>query len=639
MCGICGLSWEDRRLIQEMSACLAHRGPDQSGVYTDRHVSLGHQRLSIIDLSDAGKQPIHNEDKTLWLVYNGEIYNFRHLKHDLEMKGHRFFSHTDSEVIVHAYEEYGEQCVQKLNGMFAFAIWDVKQKKLFLARDRLGIKPLYYTFSKGRILFASEIKALFKHDEIPRRVNPAALHDYLTFRCNTSEETLFQGIYKLLPGHFLIWHEGRLQKTRYWRITMNPQRESEAYYKKELISLLEDSVQKRLMSDVPLGLYLSGGVDSGTMLALMDEVVDRPVETFSVGFGIENHQDELARARFLSRHFGTKHHEVIVDPSSYRLLPEIVWHLDEPMCDSTVIPTYCLARETKKHCTVVLTGEGSDEIFAGYEQYKMMMLHQTYARKIPHVVRSTSSHIVNVIPTPLLNKIFKYASGLGKKGIERFKKFIAANDYATQYLCLVAIFDEDEQHELFTTAYQYLSEEVQLKKQLSQEYFSGKHLINNLLQLESETLLPEDLLMKMDKMTMAFGVEARVPFLDYRIVELGSKMPPELKLKGLKDKYILREAMRGIIPDQTRLRKKERFFVPTQHWFNTELGEITKQILSKEALQREGFFSPDYLDKVWKGYKNSSIFYARQLWSLLTFEVWLHTYIHQEKINPLRSIA
>ncbi|MEK6900782.1 MAG: asparagine synthase (glutamine-hydrolyzing), partial [Nanoarchaeota archaeon] len=441
MCGIVGFSgFEDTKLLQEMTSLLSHRGPDQSGSYTDEFVSLGHRRLSIIDLSEDGKQPMSNEDDTIWIVFNGEIYNYKELRVKLEERKHTFKSKTDTEVIIHAYEEYGEKCVELFNGDFAFAIYDVNKKSLFMARDRLGIKPLYYTVVDGHFYFASEIKAILSSPEVKRKVNVQALNFYLTFFANPLAETMFQGIYKLLPGHTLRWEQGKVTIEKYWDLEMKPQKMSLSTAQEELQRLLRDSVEKRLMSDVPLGVYLSGGVDSGSVVSLMSTFSEK-IKTFSVGF--EGHS-ELSQAKITADYFNTDHTEMVLGTDAIKALPEVVWHQDEPMGDPTSIPTYFLSQEAKKNVTVVLTGEGADEQFAGYEQEKFMMLHQQYVRKLPAWMRKSMLLPLQKLPAQSLTPLFKYMGSLGEEGKRRLQEFVLANEPVEALMNIISLFTEEE---------------------------------------------------------------------------------------------------------------------------------------------------------------------------------------------------
>lgn len=387
MCGIIGFNWDDKELLRKSSDKIKHRGPDSSGFYTDDEVSLGHRRLSIVDLSSRGKQPMSNENEDIFIIFNGEIYNHKELRKDLEKK-HDFKSNTDTEVLIHLYEEYGFEFVNKLQGMFAFCIYDSVKKIFFIARDRVGIKPLYYTEYGDKFIFCSEIKGIIENKEIKREVNRKALQSFLIFRANILEETMFSGIKKLLPGHWMVYdlEKNKIKIKKYWDVSFQKEYKSFKDYSKILRNLLEDSVKSRLMSDVPFGAYLSGGIDSGTIVSLMGKFSDKTVETFSVGFEDEK-ESELVGARILAENLETNHHELVIDKNSVKNLPYIVYHADEPMADPTSIPIYMLSKYAKKYCTVILTGEGADEIFEGYPQYKFMKIHEKFIRPMPKKTR------------------------------------------------------------------------------------------------------------------------------------------------------------------------------------------------------------------------------------------------------------
>lgn len=639
MCGIAGFfGLEDKPLLMKMTDKIEHRGPDDFGYYTDRNISLGHRRLSIIDLSRRGKQPIFNENKDICVIFNGEIYNFKEIRKDLEKKGHRFRSDTDTEVIVHAYESYGDKCLALFNGMFAIALYDSKKKRILLARDRMGVKPLYFTFQNKVLYFASEIKSLLENKRIKREINYKALHDFLTFRCNSTSETMFRGIYKLAPGYYLSYDfKKNLVIERYWNLTVKPDNTlTELELKEKLYELMRDSVRMRLMSDVPLGAYISGGVDSGTILSLMTEFSKEPVKTFSVGFGFEEEYNELNEAKFLADHFKTDHKEIIVEPETLGIIPKIVWHADEPMADPTSIPVYLLARETKPNVTVVLTGDGGDEQFCGYEQVKIMNLYNQHGNKIPGFVKRLMPKVARSIPNKFLNRYFKYASELGEEGIKRFERFLNANTDAERYLELVSIFNDVEKNEVYSDDSVLKTSGFKLADEIQNKYFTtDRDFLNQVLYLDTDKILAEDMLMKADKNTMAFAVEERVPFLDYRISEFMAAVPVNLKINNGVDKYLLRKAMHGRLPEQTVNRKKSRFFVPINRWLEGELMDVVKQVLSKQNINRTGIFNYSYVEKMFNNYDKSKLFYSRQLWCLLTFEVWRKMFIEGRPLNTL----
>lgn len=628
MCGIFGFNWADKKLLNEGLEKIRHRGPDGSGTFIARGVSLGHNRLSIIDLSKAGKQPMSNEDGSIWITFCGEIFNYQEIRASLKNK-HRFVSNTDTEVLIHLYEEKGMDMVHDLQGMFAFCILDSKKDILFLARDRLGVKPLYYTHQKGKFLFASEVKAILAVPEIKPLLNLSALPSYLAFRANTNEETFFKGVYKLPPGHILTYalKSKRLNIQKYWDITFNPIHDSFETYALRVRTLLEDAVRCRLMSDVPFGAYLSGGVDSGAIVALMNRHCSQPIKTFSVGFAEEKYS-ELKEARVMSRALKTDHHELTITASSIKALPEIIYHADEPMADPTAIPTYFLSQYAKKYCTVILTGEGADEIFGGYPQYRFMKLHDSFLRHVPQKARDIIGRSIALAPQAALDAYFPFASALGAKGRERFKHYLHAERPVEQYLHQITIFDQSEQTSL-------LGSPSQLYEKYS-SYFenaSQKNILGKCAYFDLKGPLVDDLLMKVDKNTMAFGVEARTPFLDYRVVELAAQIPEEYKVDMFsKNKAILRGAVADLLPAETAQRKKRHFFVPIEKWIERDLQGVRATLLSEKYVRSQGIFNWEYIDTINKQFESSPLFYARQLWSLLVFQLWYRQHIEKKGV-------
>ncbi len=650
MCGICGFcGFEDKQLLRRMARNIEHRGPDENGFFSDKSVSIASQRLKIIDLSEKGRQPIFNEDKTVAIVFNGEIYNYLELRKGLEAKGHRFYGNSDTETIVHGYEEYGQGVVKMLNGDFAFAIYDLKKQLIFLARDRLGIKPLYYFFDGRRLLFASEIKAILEEPDVKRAVNRNAMNLFISLRFIPGEETIFEGIKKLQPAHTLTYDVRRkaIEVIRFWDIDCsdgNIIKGSEGFFAEKILRLFEDSVERRLMSDVPLGVYLSGGIDSSSVVAMMSRIrkrenrlgsyhVDNEIRTFSVGFGYGEETDELRHAKLVSDYFGTNHNEFIVSSDLVKLLPKIVWHCDEPLADPALIPVYLLSEKAKKHVTVVLTGDGGDELFAGYEQHKFMKLINATA--IPGIVRGkVVAAGLKVVPKAVLNKFFRYASSLGDRGVERAVRALSTDDSLQQYLEIVSIFNEKEKQELFAATGNNSPEYVRaLLSDYFREYSSSA--LNNFLTGEFKTVLPENFLMKADKMAAAHAVESRVPFLDHRLVELSFQIPPSLKLHGMSEKYIFRKAMSGLVPEGVLSRKKQRFYVPIDKWIKSDIKPLMQDFLSEKEIRKQGFFSYSYVEKAFRNYKSSPLFYGRQLWSLLTFQLWHKIFIEGERPTAL----
>lgn len=628
MCGICGIfnfgskKPVGRDLIQRMTATLRHRGPDDEGYYFSNRMSdvrcqigLGVRRLSIIDL-ETGHQPVHNEDKSIWIVFNGEIYNFNDLRENLEKKGHRFYTKSDTEVIVHLYEEYGQDCVQKLNGMFAFAIWDSREERLFLARDRIGIKPFFYTEHKGSLIFASEIKSILENRKISREIDIPSLHSMMKLQYIPAPKTIFKEIKKLLPGHILTCQRGKISIERYWDLDLTRKEESEAFYLEELPKLLEESVKLRLISDVPLGAFLSGGIDSSIIVGLMSKFSEKPVKTYSVGFEAEDSFNELKYARLASRHFKTEHQELIMKSKDIEeLLPKLVYHLDDPITDPAVIPTYLVSRLAKEEVSVVLTGEGGDELFAGYRRYSLDRL-ATYYGKLPNVIRK------KMVPNLVL-KLFP--KGRFQQGLEAINQPPGVQ----RHLKWVSKFSDEALGKLYTEQMKDSDREEKLEG-IFQPYFeSGKErdFLSQVLYCDIKNWLPDDLLVKVDRMSMATSLEARVPYLDHRMVELCISMPVHLKLSGFISKYILREAFSDLVPKKILKRKKQGFTIPLASYFRKELKDFTCEILSQNSIAKRGYFNYNHIKHLLKEHFKGKRDYSREIWSLLVFELWAQAFI------------
>ncbi|MBW2968465.1 asparagine synthase (glutamine-hydrolyzing) [Candidatus Woesearchaeota archaeon] len=611
MCGICGFQgFEDDSLLRRMSSTISHRGPDQKGTFIDRNVCLAHQRLSIIDLSEKGRQPMNNEDGSISIVYNGEIYNFKDIRAQLEKK-HSFNSDSDTETLLHGYEEWGiKGLLKRLNGMFAFALLDSNRDEIILARDRLGIKPLYYTIIDGNFFFASEIKAILQYDGFEPKVNRRTLNEYLTFRHALGEETMFDGVKKLLPGHILKVHtalppgkgsiktEDRIKTEEYWNLQYSSSRTSPGNTAKQLLKCLEHSVRLRLLSDVPLGAFLSGGLDSSAIVALMSKASEDPVKTFSVGFGDSNFS-ELRYAKVIADTFNTDHHEINVElGDAVHTLPEIVWHLDEPLGDGSCIPTYLMSEVTKKHVTVILSGEGSDELYAGYLKYKLLK-YGNILKRLP----------ASPIPYRTIH-------------LERLKKFIGARNNAERYCELIATFNNEEKEKLLPRD-EYTAV-IKKYPQTDSLFPKRTDYLNQLLFMDVKSWLRNDILLKSDKMSMAHAVEVRVPFLDHKHVEFSATVDPKLKLKGLKDKFIYRKAVTRILPKEIIKRKKQGFTLPIDLWMREGLKEIAFDTI--DGSKGTSFFRKQQVKKIIDNHKRS-LFYKRQLISLMMFNLWHNTFI------------
>lgn len=627
MCGICGIlslsqgSHIDRDTILSMNNTLTHRGPDDSGVYVGNDVGLGMRRLSVIDLS-TGKQPIHNEDKTVWIVCNGEIYNYMILRKELEEKRHRFYTNSDTETIIHLYEEYGEKFIEKLNGMFAIALWDEKRKKLLLVRDRFGVKPLYYSKKSNKIFFASEIKALLQVSEISKELNLKALDYYLTFLSIPAPESIFKDIKKILPGHYLRVENGNVDVKRYWNkipsITLtNGEKQNEHYYASKIRELLEDSVKLRMISDVPIGAFLSGGIDSSTIVGLMSRLSNTQVKTFSIGFE-EEESNELPYTRKIAQYFNTEHHEFIVKPDIVQLLEKLVWYFDEPFAVSSALPTYLLSQRTREHVTVALTGDGADEVFAGYPRYWWDKTASIYGL-IPLFFRKQ-------IIWPIFNMLPSSTLSPSMNSMRRIKKYIKLGTLSSsrRYLEYLSFFNDDYKKELYSDELK-----TELEKTDPLDIFmpylkevSGNDIVTQRLYLDMKTSLPDEMLMKVDRMSMAASLEARTPFLDYRLVEFVMDIPSHHKLRGRNLKHILKRAVCDLLPDEIIHRKKHGFHVPLNKWLRNELKDYCDEVLGEKNLNKHGLFKADYVNALVKIHQQGKENLGHHLWSLIVFNLW-----------------
>jgi asparagine synthase (glutamine-hydrolysing) len=608
---------ESREVIARMCRVIEHRGPDDEGFYVDGGVALGMRRLSIIDLV-TGHQPITNEDGSLWIVFNGEIYNFREIRDDLIARGHIFQSNTDTEVIVHLYEDEGEACVERLRGMFAFAIWDRRSRTLFLARDRVGVKPLHYSLAGDTLIFASEIKSLLQHSAIKREVNTEAISDFLSFGYVPDPASAFTGITKLPPGHTLTFKEGKVTIRRYWDFQYADHKaegpiQDERYYAERLLDLLDESIKLRLVSDVPLGAFLSGGIDSSTVVAMMARHMGRPVKTFSIGFS-ESGFDELQYARIAARHFNSDHHEFVVTPDICKIVEEVVWHHDEPFADVSSIPTYIVSKMAREHVKVVLSGDGGDELFAGYERYVIDRAREKFAR-IPRFIRK--------------NIMLRASSALPRAAYgKNFLRNIAL-DAGERYIDSLSLLNHVAKRELISGAFKNSLDGRDSSEQFERllDESSSSEQINRLLYLDSKTYLPGDILTKVDRMSMAHSIEAREPLLDHKLIEFVGTIPASLKLRGLQTKHILKRALDGLVPDQIINRPKQGFGVPINKWLNNDLREMLNDTLTDSRTRQRGYFNQNAVEAMLDEHRRGRRDHALQLWSLLTLELWHRTFI------------
>ena len=626
MCGIAGIvnfdgAGVDSTLLARMNDRIRHRGPDEEGTYLHANVGLAMRRLAIIDLA-GGQQPIANEDRTCWIVFNGEIYNYRELKSRLENLGHRFRTDCDTETIVHAYEEFGADCPRHLRGMFAFAIWDSRRQELFLARDRVGKKPLLYSKVGGAFLFGSEFSSLLVHPSVGREVNREAIHDYLSFMCVPAPQTAYRDIRKLEPGHSLtLKADGEIKIERYWQPDFSKKiKITEEEAGERALELLRDAVRVRLMSEVPLGAFLSGGVDSSAVVALMAEESGAPVKTFSIGFD-EQDFSELHHARRVAERVGAEHHEFIVRPDALEVLPTLVEHYGEPYADSSAIPTYYVARETRRHVTVALNGDGGDECFAGYERYAAMRLSETY-RKLPGVLREqVIRRAVSLLP----------ASELRRGRVRSLKRFIRAASLppVERYLNWVSTFDPRAKRELYTDEFRRETEGADVRRHLAPWFAraNGAGVVDASLLTDTMTYLPNDLLVKVDIASMAVSLEARSPFLDHHVIEFAASLPERMKLRGLTTKYILKKTLRKLLPAENLSRGKMGFGVPVGQWLRGPLQGFLREQLLSDASARRGLLRADAVRRMVELHTEGQRDYTNQLWTLLMLELWFQRFI------------
>ncbi len=632
MCGICGIAYTaesnqrvDEGQLRRMRDSLAHRGPDDAGLFIDSHIGLAHRRLSIVDLS-SGHQPMPNEDQTVWISYNGEVYNHSDLRPELEQRGHTYRSVCDTETIIHLYEEHGPRAVERLRGMFAFAIWDANKNRLLLARDRLGIKPLYYLLTAdGSILFASEIKALLEFGALKPELNYNALSDYFANRYTSGEETLFKDVKRLLPGHTLVWQDGRVEIRPFWHLSFAKSEEqlSDREYIERFTELFHESVRLRLMADVPLGMFLSGGIDSSAIAAAMSQMVCEPIKTFSVAFN-EREANELEYARIVARRFKTDHHEIVLSPQQFfDSLPALIYQEDEPLAHPSSIPLFFVSRLASRHVKVVLTGEGGDELLAGYEKYRRTILNiaagRAYHRFIPRGLRSAIEQTIGKM-----------------NGSSRIRQKLARS-----FLCLepsieeiyfdnFSVFSRSMQQRLFTgEAREQMSDADPYRAAI--EYIKesdASALLDELLAADMKTYLHE-LLMKQDQMSMAASIESRVPFLDHKLVEYAAAMPERMKLRGWTTKYVLRQAMRGVLPKEILERKKMGFPVPVGAWLRGEFAQIVDEYVLSERAGSRGIFNREYVRELVARHRAGER-HDERLWALINFEIWQRRFFDGE---------
>jgi len=629
MCGICGFVFADAArpapsgVIERMTDVLAHRGPDDRGTFAEPGCALGHRRLAIIDLSPAGHQPMTNEDRSLQIVFNGEIYNYRALRPALEAAGHVFRSTSDTEVILHLYEQRGEACLDELRGMFAFAIWDCGRRRLFAARDRVGKKPFVYTHTPGGDLaFASELASLVESPGFAREIDETALHNYLTYQFVPAPRTIWRGAQKLPPAHFLVWEAGQVRTERYWDLRFVPKLRlgSLAAYRERFLEIFRESVRLRLVSDVPLGAFLSGGVDSSAVVAMMSLEGAAPVRTFSIGFP-EADYDEVRYARMVAERYGTEHQELVVQPRALDVLPKLVRHYGEPFGDSSAVPTWYVSQLTRRSVTVALSGDGGDEAFAGYQRYLADRLIAGYLL-LPHPLREgLLRRAIEALPGPKRPRGF----------VGRLKRFVATAEPGRerQYVRYFCAFTNADKVDLYTPAFAASragEDSVALVEELYRRA-DGEGFLDRTLWVDMHSYLPDDILAKVDIAGMGNALETRAPFLDQRLLEFAAACPPALKLRGTTGKYLLKKALEPYLPRQILHRRKMGFGMPVAEWFRGELGEMAGDLLlSPRAVQR-GYFRRDAVERLFDEHRRRAADHGSRLWVLLFLELWFREFI------------
>ncbi len=626
MCGIVGFVNSNSRAasrahLEEMNACIVHRGPDEDGFYLKENVALAMRRLAIIDLK-GGQQPIFNEDKTAAIVFNGEIYNFQEIKKDLEQRGHRFYTNCDTEVIIHLYDAYGADCVEHLRGMFAFAIWDERDKSLFLARDRVGKKPILYSHQEnGDLIFGSEFTALLAHPNISREVDFEAIDSYLSYLCVPAPQTAFKQIRKLEPAHWLRWKDGRIETKRYWQPDFSKKiKISEEEAIEETTRILRESTKLRLISEVPLGAFLSGGVDSSIVVALMAQESSSPVKTFSIGFE-EQDFSELKYAKRVAEHIGAEYHEFIVRPNALEVLPTLVEHYGEPYADSSAIPTYYVAKETRQFVTVALNGDGGDESFAGYERHAAMRLAEMYHRFPEFARKLLIEKPINLFPT----------SELKRSRLRDAKRFLqAANLPRTErYFRWMSTFNRAAKRELYTRDFTE-TVSAQNPSVFLDKWFgaaNGSGILDATLLTDQMTYLPNDLLVKVDIASMANSLEARSPFLDHKVIEFAASLPENLKMQRFQTKSLLKKVAARLVPRDVVYRRKMGFGVPIGNWFRGEMKSFVRDHLLSEKSLKRGIAKSEMIEKYVNEHIEAKRDHTFQIWTLLMLELWFQKFI------------
>lgn len=635
MCGICGKVALDSNtvvepaVVKQMMRTIAHRGPDDDGIYVNPQAVLGHRRLAIIDLS-TGKQPISNEDDTLWIVFNGEIYNFKELRAGLISKGHTFRTHSDTEVILHLYEEHGPDCVSKLYGMFAFALWDDKTKALLLARDRVGIKPLYYAVAGGHLLFGSEIKALLADPSVTREVNAPTIDNFLTHLYCPGPETMLRGILKLEPGHYLMLRNGQITTRQYWDLRFDgpPNKASADTIARDLVALLKETVRGHMIADVPVGVLLSGGVDSTAMLSFAVEETQQDVKSFTIGFSGENFADERPFARLAAKRYGSQHFETSISAREFSdFLPQYIWHMEEPVCEPPAVALYYVTKLARQHVKVLISGEGGDEAFAGYQNYRNLMWLER-AKKLGAPFRALAAKgFEQAGRTGALRRFEKY-SHVMRMPLRSYYFSRTAGPFSALNQAKGSLYSQSFRREL----------ESARPAEFVQGLFArvaSESALNQMLYVDTKTWLPDDLLIKADKITMANSLELRVPLLDHRVLEFAAALPARLKVRGFETKHILKKALRDRVPEEILNRPKTGFPVPYESWMRNELRDFAQDVLTDRTSVARGYFDPAAVQSLLQRGSSGGENLAPELFSLLTLELWHRAFMDQEAVRAV----
>lgn len=621
MCGISGVFEFERKtamcrdVVHRMNETLRHRGPDDEGIYVGPGIGLGHRRLSIIDLG-GGHQPIANEDGTVWVLLNGEIYNYPELRTELLARGHRFATRSDTEAIVHLYEEYGDGCFARLRGMFSIALWDEKRRRLLLARDRVGKKPLFYAADNKRILFGSELKALLAADLPNRELDLHAIADYFSFGYIPAPKTIYRAVRKVRPGHYLSVSSSGVQEVQYWDISFaDLEQRTEAEWCEVLRDQVCEATRVRLMSDVPLGAFLSGGVDSSSVVAMMSRTMQRAVTTCSIGF-VEKEYNEAGYAAKVARHFHSDHHEEIVEPSALDIMDKLVWHYDEPFADSSAVPTYYVSKAARQHVTVALGGDGGDENFAGYRRYYFDAFENRLRQFVPSAMRkSVFGPLGSWYPAlAWAPRIFR-----GKATLQSLSRTPLEG-----YFNSISIFRPDEKLRLFTDEFRQALGGYDSLDVLREHYdrAATDDLLSRIQYVDIKTYLPDDILTKVDRASMAVSLEVRAPLLDHHLMETAARMPSSLKLRGRVGKYIFKKAMEPLLDADVLYRNKQGFAIPLNRWFRGELRDLTHEALFNGSFHLGGILDRGFLTKVWKQHQQGVYDRSAHLWSVLMFCKW-----------------